>query len=79
MTGDGSDLPYYDGRPVAVDGRGWALLMASLALAFAVLTLTPPRGFPATWSRRCCSRRCRWRRCGWRRGGTGGCRSGRSG
>lgn len=47
MTGDGSDLPYYDGRPVAVDGRGWALLMASLALAFAVLTLTPPRGFPA--------------------------------
>lgn len=48
MTGDGRDFPYYDGRPVAVDGRGWALLMASLVLGFAVLTLTPPRGFPAS-------------------------------
>lgn len=48
MTDDGRDLPYYDSRPVAVGGRGWAMLMASLLLAFAALTLLPLRTFPAS-------------------------------
>jgi membrane protease YdiL (CAAX protease family) len=43
---DRPDFPYYAGRPVALDGRAWLILMASLALALAVLVMLPLRGFP---------------------------------
>lgn len=43
-----ADFPYYQGRPVAIGGRGWALLMASLVAAFAALTLIPLRSFPGS-------------------------------
>lgn len=33
------DFPFYDGRPVAISAAGWAMLMASLAVAFAALTM----------------------------------------
>jgi hypothetical protein len=41
-----TDFPYYDGRPVAIGGSGWALLTASVAVAFAALVLIPLRSFP---------------------------------
>ena len=43
-----TDFPYYDGRPAAVGAGGWALLIASLAMAFAALALIPLRGFPGS-------------------------------
>lgn len=40
------DLPFYNGKPVEIDGTGWLVLMASVAIAFLALTLTPFRTFP---------------------------------
>jgi membrane protease YdiL (CAAX protease family) len=40
------DYPYYDGAPVAISPGGWALVVASCALAFLVLTLWPFPNFP---------------------------------
>ncbi|WP_417628524.1 CPBP family intramembrane glutamic endopeptidase [Pararhodobacter aggregans] len=42
---DRPDFPYYAGRPV-LSGRAWLILMASLALGFAALTLLPLPDFP---------------------------------
>ena len=36
---DGRDFPFYDGRPVAVSGARWALVVLACALGFAALTL----------------------------------------
>lgn len=38
----GSDLPYYDDRPVAISGARWWFLMATVALGFAVLIAPLP-------------------------------------
>ena len=38
----GDDFPYYDGRPVAISARGWWLVMASIAVAFVILTAPIP-------------------------------------
>ncbi|KFL28453.1 hypothetical protein JP75_24655 [Devosia riboflavina] len=35
------DLPYYAGVPVAIDGRGWLLVIASVIVAFFQLILAP--------------------------------------
>lgn len=43
---DRPDFPFYDGRPVRLDGRAWLILLAALAVAFTVLELLPMRGFP---------------------------------
>lgn len=40
------DFPFYNGRPIPFEGRDWLLLMGSLAVALAVLTLLPLRHFP---------------------------------
>lgn len=40
------DLPFYNGKPVEIDGTGWLVLMASVAIAFLALTLIPFRTFP---------------------------------
>lgn len=41
-----SDFPYYRGHPVPLGASAWLLLLASLAAAFAALTLIPAEGFP---------------------------------
>lgn len=43
---DTPDFPYYAGRPVLLAGRAWLILIASLALGFAALTLLPLPDFP---------------------------------
>lgn len=43
---DRPDFPFYAGRPVLLEGREWLILLASLALAIAVLVMLPLRGFP---------------------------------
>ena len=40
------DFPYYRGQPIALGAGAWLILMASLAAAFAALTLIPAQGFP---------------------------------
>lgn len=40
------DLAFYNGKPVEIDGTGWLVLMASVAIAFLALTLIPLRAFP---------------------------------
>jgi membrane protease YdiL (CAAX protease family) len=45
MSDGRPDFPYYAGRPT-LSGRDWLTLTASLALAFAVLTLWQPRSLP---------------------------------
>lgn len=45
----GGDYPYYDGHPVPIEGRGWALLLASLAVGLLALSFFPPVAFPATF------------------------------
>lgn len=46
MMSSDRDLPFYNGRPVEIDGTGWLALMASVAIAFLALTLIPFRSFP---------------------------------
>jgi hypothetical protein len=41
------DYPYYAGRPVLLSGQAWLILMASLALGIAALSLLPFPDFPA--------------------------------
>lgn len=43
---DRPDFPFYADQPVGVDGRGWLILMASVALAYAALVGLPLQGFP---------------------------------
>lgn len=43
-----ADFPYYNGQPVPVTARGWLILIGSLALGFAALTLAPLFPFPLT-------------------------------
>ncbi|KAB8198134.1 CPBP family intramembrane metalloprotease [Lysobacter maris] len=38
----GKDLPFYDGRPVAIGASGWLLAMVGVALGFAVLIAPLP-------------------------------------
>ncbi len=45
-TLSGRDLPFYDGMPVEIEVRGWLVLVASVLVAFLVLTLIPLRSFP---------------------------------
>lgn len=45
---DRADFPYYNGYPVRIGGQGWAILLFSLAVAFAVLIVIPAKTFPAT-------------------------------
>lgn len=40
------DFPFYNDRPIQIEGRDWLLLMGALAVALAVLTLLPLRQFP---------------------------------
>lgn len=40
------DFPYCAGRPVLLSGRAWLILMASLGLGLAALTLLPMPDFP---------------------------------
>lgn len=40
------DLPFYDGRPVEISGRGWLLIVAATALGFAALVALPLREMP---------------------------------
>jgi len=40
------DFPFYRNQPMPVGGRGWVVLMASLAVSFAVITAWPFRYFP---------------------------------
>ncbi|MBX9468917.1 MAG: CPBP family intramembrane metalloprotease [Rhizobium sp.] len=42
------DFPYYDGRPVAVEAKGWLFLLGSVAVAFVALTIIPLRAFPVS-------------------------------
>lgn len=43
---DRPDFPFYADHPRRLGGRDWLILMASLAIAFAALTLVPLTGFP---------------------------------
>lgn len=46
MISSDRDFPFYNGKPVDIDGTGWLVLMASLVIAFLALTLVPLRTFP---------------------------------
>jgi membrane protease YdiL (CAAX protease family) len=46
MISSDHDFPFYNGKPVEIDGTGWLVLMASLVIAFLALTLVPLRTFP---------------------------------
>lgn len=46
MMSSDRDLPFYNGKPVEIDGTGWLVLMASVAIAFLALTLIPFRTSP---------------------------------
>lgn len=35
------DLPFYDGRPVEIPGRGWLVVLLAVALGFAALVAVP--------------------------------------
>ncbi|MBN9360315.1 MULTISPECIES: CPBP family intramembrane glutamic endopeptidase [unclassified Devosia] len=41
-----TDLPFYDGRPVEISGRGWLLVLLAVALGFAALVALPLDGAP---------------------------------
>ncbi len=41
-----TDLPFYDGRPVEISGRGWLLVLLAVALGFAALVALPVDGVP---------------------------------
>ena len=42
------NLPFYAGAPVAIVGKGWALLLLAMALGLAALVTIPATTFPAT-------------------------------
>lgn len=44
--GERTDLPFYDGRPVEISGRGWLLILFAVALGFAALVALPLRDVP---------------------------------
>ena len=46
MISTDRDFPFYNGKPVEIDGPGWLLVIVSLASALLVLTLVPLRTFP---------------------------------
>ncbi|WP_198935121.1 CPBP family intramembrane glutamic endopeptidase [Pararhizobium arenae] len=48
MISSDSDLPFYNGKPVEIAGRGWLVIMLSLVIAFLALILIPLRTFPYT-------------------------------
>lgn len=43
-----ADFPYYNGRPVVVNGGGWAVIISGVVLGFVALTMIPAARFPAT-------------------------------
>jgi len=38
----GDDFPFYDGRPVALSGRQWSVVLGSTLVAFLILTMAGP-------------------------------------
>jgi membrane protease YdiL (CAAX protease family) len=46
MISTDRDFPFYNGNPVEIDGKGWLLIMVSVAAALLSLTLIPLRIFP---------------------------------
>ena len=46
MISTDRDFPFYNGKPVEIDGPSWLLVMVSLAAALLVLSLVPLRTFP---------------------------------
>lgn len=40
------DLPFYNGQPVEVSGRGWLIVLLATALGFVALVNVPLRDFP---------------------------------
>ena len=46
MISTDRDFPFYNGKPVEIDGPGWLLVIVSLAAALLVLSLVPLRTFP---------------------------------
>ncbi len=43
-----NDFPFYAGAPVLIEGRGWLLILAGVALGFAALVALPFSGWPAS-------------------------------
>ena len=41
------DFPFYDGRPVNIEAKGWLVILVSVIGAFMILTLTPRFSFPS--------------------------------
>lgn len=46
--GAGEGLPFWGAGPDAIGGRGWALILIAVAVAFVALTILPAETFPAT-------------------------------
>ena len=44
-----ADFPYYDGRPVPIDGSGWPFVLFGVAVAFVALTQIDVAGFTASF------------------------------
>lgn len=48
VSSEGTGLPYQSAEPTAsgtISASGWVLVLLSVAVAFAVLSLAPPRSF----------------------------------
>lgn len=46
MMSSDRDFPFTNGKPVKIDARGWLGVLASVVIAYLVLTLIPLRSFP---------------------------------
>jgi membrane protease YdiL (CAAX protease family) len=44
-----TDLPFYDGRPVEISGRGWLLILLAVVVGFAALVALPLRDVPLNY------------------------------
>ena len=47
MRSSHDDFPFYDGRPVNIEAKGWLVILVSVIGAFMILTLTPRFSFPS--------------------------------